>query len=112
MWCNLARSYVHVARMSEMQGVLRDQQALLAQRRISAFSSAILECFKAYQTLPPGFWVQLHESYVDAEKWVARIRVVDPANPVWGAESVEEAYCTVLLVFLTRPLSHDTTTLP
>lgn len=112
LWRNLGRSYIHVARMAQIQGVLMDKTALLVQRRTHAFGAAIIECSRAHHVLPSGLWAQLHESYLEAESLnIARVRVPDPINVVWGAESAEEAYVAVLLIFLTQPGSQDSVAL-
>ncbi len=108
LWSDLGRSYIHVAKMAEMDCSLETEMPLLAQRRTQAFGAAIIESSRSHYSLPPGYWSQFHESYLEAErKEVARIRVTDALNFVWSAESAEETYVTVNLVYLTQPSSYN-----
>ena len=108
LWCDLGRSYIHVAKMAEMDRSLETEMPLLAQRRTQAFGAAIIESSRSHYSLPPGYWSQFHESYLEAErKGVARIRVTDALNFIWSAESAEEAYVMVNLVYLTQPSSYN-----
>lgn len=104
LWHNLARSYARIARHDAHGGTLEDQRPLLFQRRIHCAGQALMEYFRAHRALPAGHWAEVHESYAAAESaGQARIRVPDPLNHVWKAQSALEAYIAVLLVELGNP---------
>ncbi len=49
-------------------------------------------------------WADLHESYSMAEaQGVANVRIADPLNEVWRAQSTVEAFISFLLVDLSNP---------
>ncbi len=104
LWKQLARSYDMIALRDAGQGTLEDQRALLAQRRIQCAGMVLVEHFRAHRAVPAGCWTALHGCYADAmQAEVNRIRVVDPLNEVWKAQSPLEAYITVLLIAQTNP---------
>ncbi len=103
LWRTLSRSYAHLTR-TDAHGVLEDQRALLAQRRIHYAGQALLEYFRAHRAIPAGYWAEVHECYADAERiGVAQIRVSDPLNEVWKAQSTVEAHIAILLIDLGNP---------
>lgn len=108
LWKNLARSYTQISRGDAEQGTLEDQRALLAQRRLSCAGMVVLEYFRAHREVPPGCWTEVHEAYAAArQQRLDGIRVADPLNEVWKAQSTREAYVAVLLVDLANPYGRD-----
>lgn len=104
LWDALAESCALILRRDMEHQTLEDQHALLAQRRIHYTSQCLLEYFRAHRAVPPGLWNRVHSSYAVAEKMgVSRIRVGDPLNEVWKAQSSAEAYAATLLVDLANP---------
>jgi hypothetical protein len=104
LWRAMARSYAHIARVAATDGILTDQRATLAQRRLHYTGQVLLEYFRARRALPAGAWAELHDSYSAADALgVAGTRVPDPLNEVWKAQSSTEAYAGVLLVDLANP---------
>ncbi|NMG34185.1 hypothetical protein GRF61_06975 [Azoarcus sp. TTM-91] len=104
LWRNLSRSYGRIARADAQEGTLDDQRALLAQRRTYYAGQALLEFFRAHRAVPTGYWAEVHECLADAERaGVARVRVADPLNDVWKAQSPMEAHVAILLTDLANP---------
>ncbi len=104
LWQNMARSYAQITRQDAPHGTLAEQLPLLIQRRLQYTGLALLEYLRAHRAVPRGLWVDLHECVVLAEQsGKLRIRVSDPLNEVWRAQSPLEAYITVLLVDLANP---------
>ncbi|BAL22472.1 hypothetical protein AZKH_0125 [Azoarcus sp. KH32C] len=104
LWRTLARSYMQIQRAADRDGVLDDQRATLAQRRVFYAGQALLEYFRARRALPGGMWAELHDSYSAADRaGVAGIRVADSLNEIWKAQSPVEAYVAILLVDLANP---------
>lgn len=104
LWRALARSYALIARIAAGDDALADQRATLAQRRVFYAGQVLLEYFRAHRALPAGLWAELHDSYCAADAaGVAGIRVPDPLNEVWKAQSPLEAYAAILLVDLANP---------
>ncbi|NMG42545.1 hypothetical protein GPA22_02195 [Aromatoleum toluvorans] len=104
LWDALAQSYAHIARTSGAELLPADQRALLAQRRVHYAGMVPLEYFRAHRALPDGTWTDLHDSYCAAEALgVGAIRVPDPLNDIWKAQSPTEAFVAVLLVDLSNP---------
>ncbi|AYH41883.1 hypothetical protein [Azoarcus sp. DN11] len=104
LWNALASAYAHIARRSGAERLPADQRALLAQRRIHYAGMVPLEYFRAHRVLPDGTWTDLHDSYCAAEALgVGAIRVPDPLNDIWKAQSPTEAFIAVLLVDLANP---------
>lgn len=104
LWRLMARSYAQITRRDAAAGTLDDQRALLSQRRVSYAGLAALEYFRAHRCLPSNAWSELHESFSMAEaQGVARVRVADPLNEIWHAQSANEAFIAVLLVDLANP---------
>lgn len=103
-WSLMARSYAQVARRDVVQRELEGQQPLLAQRRTHYCGRVILEFFRAHRSVPAEHWLELHECFATAENnnWV-RIRVNEPHNTTWRAQSTLEAYVAVMLVELANP---------
>ena len=101
LWRDLSRSYALIAQMDAQNGVLRGQRALLSQRRVYYAGKIVSEYYRAHRTLPAGLWREVHESFLAAEQEdIQCIRVSDPLNTVWKAQSALEAYITVLLLDL------------
>jgi len=104
LWRSLSRSYARIARADAQEGTLEDQRALLAQRRTYYAGQALLEYYRAHRSVPTGYWAEVHECLADAEHaGVARIRVADPLNDVWKAQSPMEAHIAILLTDLANP---------
>lgn len=104
LWRSLSRSYAQIARLDAVTGTLDDQRALLAQRRTYYAGQALFEYFRARREVPPGCWAEIHASHADAAQAdVHRIRVSDPLNDVWHAQSALEAYVAILLTDLANP---------
>lgn len=108
LWRNLSRSYARIARHDAHDGTLDDQRALLFQRRQYYAGQALIEYFRAHRALPTGHWAEVHECFAAAEEaGLAHIRVPDPLNEVWKAQSTLEAYVAVLLVDLANPFGRS-----
>ncbi len=108
LWQLMAHSYAEITRRDAASGTLDDQRSLLSQRRVYYAGLALIEYFRAHRLLPEGMWGELHESFSMAEaQGVARIRVSDPLNEVWKAQSATEAYISVLLVDLSNPFGRS-----
>lgn len=104
LWQLMAHSYAQITRRDAAAGTLDDQRSLLSQRRVFYSGQALLEYFRAHRAIPEGLWGELHESFSMAEaQGIARIRVSDPLNEVWRAQSATEAYISFLLVDLANP---------
>jgi hypothetical protein len=104
LWWNMARSYAQITQRSTQLGTLRDQHPLLAQRRMYYVGKIVAEYYHAHRTLPGGLWKEVHEAFLAAEAAnLTRIRVPDPLNQVWKAQSALEAYITILLIDLANP---------
>lgn len=104
LWQAMAQSYAVIAAADAREGTLEDQRALLAQRRVCCEGMALMEYFRAHRELPTGMWRAVHASYQDAVRsGLARVRVADPLNEVWRAQSPHEAYVAILLVDLANP---------
>lgn len=104
LWQAMAHSYAAIAEADAREGTLEDQRALLAQRRVCCEGMALMEYFRAHRELPAGMWRAVHASYQDAVRTgLARVRVADPLNEVWRAQSPHEAYAAILLVDLANP---------
>ena len=104
LWRNLSRSYAQIARLDAAAGTLDDQHALLAQRRTYYTGQVLFEYFRARREVPPGCWAEIHAAHADAvHAGVHRIRVPDPLNEVWHAQSALEAYVAILLTDLANP---------
>lgn len=103
LWDLLARSYALIVERAGA-GMLHEQRPLVAQRRIDYAGKALLEHFGARRQVPANAWAALHDAYASAEAaQIERIRVPDPLNEVWKAQSALEAYVAVLLVDLANP---------
>ena len=108
LWEALAESCALILRRDMEHQTLEDQHALLAQRRIHYTSQCLLEYFRAHRAVPAGLWNRVHSSYAVAEKMgVSRVRVGDPLNEVWKAQSSAEAYAATLLVDLANPYGRN-----
>ncbi|ENO86194.1 hypothetical protein [Thauera linaloolentis] len=104
LWRNLSRSYAQIARLDATAGTLDDQRALLAQRRTHYAGLALFEYFRARREVPAGGWTEIHSSHADAVRMgVHRVRVSDPLNEIWHAQSALEAYVSILLTDLANP---------
>jgi len=108
LWDALARSYAQIARLDAAEGTLGDQRPLLAQRRTWYAGQGLLEYYRAHRVLPPGAWNSVHACHAQAEaNGIGRIRVTDPLNEVWKAQSAAEAHVAVLLVDLANPFGRS-----
>jgi len=104
LWKAVARSYARIADSDAREGTLEDQRALLAQRRVFYEGLVLVEYYRAHLELPPGLWHAVHVAYDDAVRnGLAQVRVTDPLNEVWRAQSAQEAYIGTLLVELANP---------
>lgn len=104
LWRNMARSYAQITRQDAPHGTLAEQLPLLLQRRLQYTGLALLEYLRAHRAVPSGLWLDLHECVAIAEQsGKLRVRVSDPLNAVWRAQSPLEAYISVLLVDLANP---------
>ncbi|MDR1662043.1 MAG: hypothetical protein LBR95_06425 [Azoarcus sp.] len=101
LWRGLSRSYALIAGLDAEAGTLRDQRALLAQRRVYYAGKIVSEYYRAHRALPSGLWREVHDSFISAENaGIHSIRVSDPLNAVWKAQSALEAYISILLLDL------------
>lgn len=108
MWQLLARSYAEITRRDAAAGTLDDQRALLSQRRVYYAGLPLIEYFRAHRAPPLGAWADLHESFTMSEaQGITSIRVPDPLNEVWHAQSATEAFVTTLLVDLANPFGRS-----
>jgi len=108
LWRTMAKSYARISEEDASDGTLGDQRALLAQRRIDYAGKALIEYFRARRAPPAGAWAELHGSFADAEsRGVAQVRVPDPLNEVWKAQSPVESYVSALLVDLANPFGRS-----
>lgn len=108
LWQLMAHSYAQVDRHAAKENTLVGQQALLSQRHLFYTGLAIFEYFRSHRALPPGRWAKLHQGFISAEERnIAHIRVPDPLNPVWHAQSPLEAFTSVLLVDLGNPFGRN-----
>lgn len=108
LWRNLACSYALIAQRDATYGTLSDQRALLAQRRQFYAGQSLIEYFRAHRAVPGGFWADVHDAFAAAEASdTAHIRVADPLNEVWKAQSATEAYIATLLTDLANPYARS-----
>lgn len=108
LWQLMESNYGFVAQRLAMQdeAALQDQRALLCQRRLRYHSLAMIEFFRARQEMPENMWLDLHQLFASAERaGVAAVRVPDPLNDVWGAQSSTECYVATLLTDAASPYS-------
>lgn len=108
LWQLMESNYGFVAQRLAMQdeAALQDQRALLCQRRLRYHSLAMIEFFRARQEMPENMWLDLHRLFASAERaGVAAVRVPDPLNDVWGAQSSTECYVATLLTDAASPYS-------
>jgi hypothetical protein len=108
LWQDMAQSYALVLKRDAEYKTLGDQHVLLAQRKVHYRGQCLIEYFRAHRAVPPGLWTEMHAAFVDAERLGApRVRVADPLNDVWKAQSCSEAYITVLLADLANPFGRS-----
>lgn len=108
LWRDLARSYARIARSDAEQGTLEDQRVLLAQRRVHCAGMVLAEYYRAHLAVPAGCWAEVHECYAAARQaGIEGIRVADPSNEFWKAQSPREAYVSILLLDLANPYGRD-----
>ncbi|MCL2875089.1 MAG: hypothetical protein FWF12_02110 [Betaproteobacteria bacterium] len=101
LWIDLSRSYALVTTLDAETLVLKDQRALLAQRRTYYAGKIVSEYYRAHRVLPAGLWRQAHECFMAAERdGIPSVRISDTLNAVWKAQSAQEAYITILLLDL------------
>lgn len=106
LWQQMLRGYTLIAQRSALDPAFVDRRPMLAQRRLHYHGSLIVEHFRARREVPPGMWAELHRLYSAAEDWnVATVRVGEPLNETWRAQSCAEAYIAVLLVDASNPYS-------
>ena len=104
LWKAMAKSYARLAEASSPVGLLDDQRALLAQRCLFYEGQALIEHFRAHRGVSAGAWQAVHAAYAAAvHNGVARVRVGEPLNEIWRAQSPHEAYISTLLVELANP---------
>ncbi|MDR2015811.1 MAG: hypothetical protein LBP99_09395 [Azoarcus sp.] len=100
-WRDFSRSYALVSARAAENGTLKDQRALLAQRRMCYAGKIVSEYYRAHRVLPADLWRQVHECFIAAEQdGIHSIRVSDTLNAVWKAQSALEAYISILLLDL------------
>lgn len=108
LWEDFSLSYAQIAAMDADAGKLRDQRALLAQRRVVYIFKMVSEYYRAHRSLPAGLWRKAHDSYLAAEKvGIHAIRVSDTLNVVWKAQSALEAYISILLIDVANPFGRS-----
>lgn len=104
LWQLMLRSYALIAQKNAIDPLFTERRALLAQRRIHYHGALIVEYYRARRETPPGIWAELHRLYSAAEEWkVSKVRVAEPLNETWHAQSCAEAYLAVLLVEAANP---------
>ncbi|GAA5174974.1 hypothetical protein GCM10025771_05970 [Niveibacterium umoris] len=104
LWQHMLRSYTLIAQRSALDPAFIDRRPMLAQRRIHYHGALIIEYFRARREVPPGMWSELHRLYGAAEDWsVATVRVAEPLNETWRAQSCAEAYIAILLTDASNP---------
>lgn len=100
LWDTLSHSYALIAEQDGI-GALKDQRALLAQRRTYYVGKIVSEYYRAHRALPDDLWRRAHECFVAAERsGIHAIRVSDTLNVIWKAQSAQEAYLSILLLDL------------
>lgn len=106
LWSDMARSYALAAHRAAMDPAFADRRALVTHRRMQYSVLAMIEYFRARREIPPGLWRGLHSQFETAERaGVADVRVPDVLNEVWGAQSTQESYVSMLLVDAASPYS-------
>lgn len=104
LWRTMSLSYAQITRNDAPQGLLDDQKALLAQRRVYYAGLVVLEFFRARRSVPEQVWAELNKSMAMAEaQGIANVRVVDTMNKIWHAQSAMQAYIAILLIDLANP---------
>jgi cyclic-di-GMP-binding protein len=108
LWQDMARNYGVVFERSLADPAFRERRALLAQRHIQYTAQAMVEYFRARREMAPDLWRLLHGRFLEAERGgVADVRVPDPLNETWGAQSAQEAYVAMLLIDAAGPYSRS-----
>ncbi|MCL2657649.1 MAG: hypothetical protein FWD62_09555 [Betaproteobacteria bacterium] len=104
LWSLMLRTYSLIAQRSALDPLFIERRPMLAQRRIHYHGDLILEYYRARREVPTGMWAELHRYYASAEDWhVATVRVAEPLNETWRAQSCVEAYISLLLVDAANP---------
>jgi hypothetical protein len=104
LWTLMLQSYSLIAQRSALDPQFIDRRPLLAQRRIHYHGNLIVEYYRARREVPAGAWAELHRLYSASEDWnVAAVRVAEPLNETWRAQSCVEAYISLLLVDAANP---------
>ncbi|WP_341676952.1 hypothetical protein [Niveibacterium sp. SC-1] len=104
LWNLMLRGYSVVAQRSALDPAFIDRRPMLAQRRLHYHGCLLVEHYRARRETPPGMWAELHRLYASAEDWgVAAVRVGEPLNLTWRAQSCAEAFIAVLLVDASNP---------
>ncbi|MDY0072292.1 MAG: hypothetical protein RBR77_06545 [Thauera sp.] len=106
LWQQLSQSYARLAEHDAGAGNLEDQSALLLQRRLHYATLVPAEYFRARREIPPGCWAEINAAMRAAMQLKQEnVRVADPLNETWGAQSPLEAFVASLLVELANPYS-------
>lgn len=108
LWLELARSYALIARPHLGEAAPGEDAALLAQRRLYYCGRAVFEHFRARRAVPARLWAEMHAGFVAARALaIDGVRVSDPLNRTWRAQSACEAYLAVLLADLANPFGRS-----
>ncbi|PAS98494.1 MAG: hypothetical protein CGU28_01285 [Candidatus Dactylopiibacterium carminicum] len=108
LWRLMENNYGFVVQRLALQDESshQDKRALLCQRRLRYHSLAMIEFFRAHQEIPADYWRDLHRLFAAAERaGVASVRVSDPLNETWAAQSAQECYIATLLIDAASPYS-------
>ncbi len=107
LWKDLYTGYMLIAR-HPVSGAGKDVRALTSQRRMHALCQIMIEYFRAHRAIPPDTWLTMHQYYLSVERSrTARVRVSDPLNEFWKAQSPLEAYLALLLVDIANPYGRN-----
>ncbi|MDQ8020398.1 MAG: hypothetical protein REI94_01060 [Moraxellaceae bacterium] len=106
LWELMQHNYAQVTQRSALDPGFNERRALIAQRRLQYHALSMMEFFRARREMQPGMWHTLHQVYLSAERaGAADVRVADPLNEVWGAQSANECYVAMLLIDAASPYS-------
>lgn len=111
LWRQMGQSYAHIASADRDSngGMLADERALIAQRRLHYGGLVLFEHFRARRAVPSGVWRELHGVHAHARAHgIDGIRVADALNDIWRAQSSREAYIAILLADLANPFGRET----
>ncbi|MFA9440869.1 hypothetical protein ACDA63_14625 [Uliginosibacterium sp. sgz301328] len=108
LWEAMSANYSVVYRRSLTDPAFLERRALLAQRQLQYTGLAMIELFRARREMSRDRWRLLHGQLLEAERaGVADVRVADPLNETWGAQSAQEAYVAMLLIDAAGPFSRS-----